>query len=82
MYKSYGTDRAGRVDPFSIQFHTPCTMELLTGLLELKIQACFNPIPPGGGGQFDFSYIPKALSLGLKLGFNTNCLSPHGTLPE
>ena len=25
----------------------------------------------------DFSYIPKALSLGLKPGFNTNCLSPQ-----
>ena len=25
----------------------------------------------------DFSYIPKALTLGLKLGFNTNCLSPQ-----
>ena len=25
----------------------------------------------------DFSYIPKALSLGLKLGFYTNCLSPQ-----
>ena len=30
----------------------------------------FNPIP-------DFSYIPKALPLGLKPGFNTNCLSPQ-----
>ena len=59
----------------------------------------FNPIPAGGGGQFDppcsfflhnsksiglrllkfsdFSYLPKALPLGLKLGFNTNCLSPQ-----
>ena len=56
-----------------------------------------NPIPAGGGGQFDpppvvflhnsksiglrlmkfsdFSYIPKALPLGLKPGFNTNCLN-------
>ena len=25
----------------------------------------------------DFSYIPKALPLGLKPGFNTNCLSPQ-----
>ena len=25
----------------------------------------------------DFSYIPKALRLGLKPGFNTNCLSPQ-----
>jgi len=24
----------------------------------------------------DFSYLPKALPLGLKPGFNTNCLSP------
>ena len=46
----------------------------------------------GGGGSFlhnsksiglrllkfsDFSYIPKALPLGLKPGFNTNCLSPQ-----
>ena len=26
----------------------------------------------------DFSYIPKALPLGLKPGFNTNCMSPQG----
>ena len=25
----------------------------------------------------DFSYIPKALPLGQKPGFNTNCLSPQ-----
>ena len=25
----------------------------------------------------DFSYVPKALPLGLKPGFNTNCLSPQ-----
>ena len=25
----------------------------------------------------DFSYIPKPLPLGLKLGFYTNCLSPQ-----
>ena len=30
----------------------------------------------------DFSYIPKALPLGLKPGFNTNCLSPQASLPE
>ena len=48
----------------------------------------FNPIP---AGQFDppspsfflhntfcdFSNMPKALHLGLKPGFNTNCLSPQ-----
>jgi len=51
-----------------------------------------NPIPAGGGEFFlhnsksigvrlfkfsDFSYIPKALPLDLKPGFNTNCLSPQ-----
>ena len=30
----------------------------------------------------DFSYIPKALRLGLKPGFNTNCLSPQAHCPN
>ena len=29
----------------------------------------------------DFSYIPKALSLGLKPGFNTNCISWFSSTP-
>ena len=29
-----------------------------------------------GLGRLKFSYVPKALPLGLKPGFNTNCLSP------
>ena len=48
-----------------------------------------KPIPAGGGGNFflhnskkavkfsDFSFIPKALPLALKPGFNTNGLSPQ-----
>ena len=53
-----------------------------------------NPIPPPYSFFFitqkvlvwgwfsDFSYIPKALPLCLKPGFNTNCHESSGTLPE
>ena len=45
-----------------------------------------NPIDAGGGSKSiglrllkfsDFPYIPKALPVGLKPGFNTNCLRPQ-----
>ena len=64
----------------------------------MKYDLQFNPIPARGGGSIflhnsksiglrllkfsDFSYILKALPLGLKSGFHTKLPESSGTLPE
>ena len=54
---------------------------LISNKHDKMFECILNPISKSIGLRllkfFDFSYIPKALPLGLKPGFNTNCLSPQ-----